>query len=306
MVSDKVGGPALNAIRRPAAAAAPPRLRLSADDVSRQPRLKNATRLTTTKLKKADSGTSSRENRGRSVGDRPARCFARMGGMLERKLLHVSVLLCVAGTVGLCWPAVSQLRSMVGFSSAEASINPPVSRCLRFSRCHGKAEAGLVKHDPFSKSTYAPSKPRVMAKARTRPGREVHASTTGRAWSRLKKRSAQRGRAAAKYAASQPKPSPKPSVRLASLEGAPPSVAAAPPRISSAFGAFTSLEDFETAPFPYHGTDPTSGRPFLNAGTASHEGHVNFRGQVLWELKRSATTACFCTFPPVSIRTALR
>ncbi len=155
-----------------------------------------------------------------------------------------------------------------------------------------------MKHDPFSKSTYAPSKPRVMAKARTRPGREVHASTTGRAWSRLKKRSAQRGRAAAKYAASQPKPSPKPSVRLASLEGAPPSVAAAPPRISSAFGAFTSLEDFETAPFPYHGTDPTSGRPFLNAGTASHEGHVNFRGQVLWESETFSDDRVLLHIPP--------
>ena len=139
---------------------------------------------------------------------------------------------------------------MVGVSSAEASIDPPVSRCLRFSRCHGKAEAGIVKLDPFSKSTYAPSaKPRVMTKVRTRPGREIHANTTARVWSRLRKRNAQRGRAAAKYAAHQSKPSPMPSVRLASLEDAPPSIATAPSRISSAFGAFTSLEDFETRRF---------------------------------------------------------
>ncbi len=48
-------------------------------------------------------------------------------------------------------------------------------------------------------------------------------------------------------------------------------------------GAVTSLVNFETAPFPYHGTVPGSDRPFLNAGDANHRGHVNFRGHVLWE-----------------------
>ena len=288
-MSDSVGGPALYAIRRSAAAAAPPRPCFSSDEVSRP------------RLKKADSGTSSRGRRGRSfrLGDGPARSFVHIGGMLERKLLHVSVLLCLAGSAGLCWSAISQLRSMVGVSSAEASIDPPVSRCLRFSRCHGKAEAGIVKLDPFSKSTYAPSaKPRVMTKVRTRPGREIHANTTARVWSRLRKRNAQRGRAAAKYAAHQSKPSPMPSVRLASLEDAPPSIATAPSRISSAFGAFTSLEDFETAPFPYHGTDPASGRPFLNVGTAGHEGHVNFRGQVLWQSETFSDDRVLLHIPP--------
>ena len=48
-------------------------------------------------------------------------------------------------------------------------------------------------------------------------------------------------------------------------------------------GAVTALVDFETAPFPYHGTMPGSERPFLNAGDQGHRGHVNFRGHVLWE-----------------------
>ena len=218
--------------------------------------------------------------------------------MLERNLLHVSVLLCLAGSAGLCWPVISQLRSTVWVSSAEASIDPPISRCQRFSRCHGKAEVGIVKLDPFSSSTYAPSvKPRVMAKVRrTRLGRENAASTTAHAWSRLQKRSAQRGRVAARHAANQP--SPKPPVRLASLEDEAPSVAATPSRVSSNFGAMTGLEDFETAPFPYHGTVPASGRPFLNVGTEGHWGHVNFRGQVLWESETFSDDRVLLHIPP--------
>ena len=80
--------------------------------------------------------------------------------------------------------------------------------------------------------------------------------------------------------------------------GRTPSIATAPSRISSAFGAFTSLEDFETAPFPYHGTDPASGRPFLNVGTAGHEGHVNFRGQVLWQSETFSDDRVLLHIPP--------
>jgi hypothetical protein len=184
-------------------------------------------------------------------------------------------------------------------SSAEASIDPPVSRCQRFSRCHGKAEVGIVKVDPFSSSTYAPSvKTRVMARVRTRLARESAASTTARTWSRLQKKNAQRGRAAAKHAANQPKPSLKPSVRLASLEDEAPPVAATRSRLPPTFGTMTSFEDFETAPFPYHGVMPASGRPFLNAGAEGHWGHVNFRGQVLWESETFSDDRVLLHIPP--------
>jgi len=119
-----------------------------------------------------------------------------------------------------------------------------------------------------------------------------------RTWSRLQKRSAERGRAAAKNAASQPKPSPKPPVRLASLEDAAPPVAAAPSGVPSNVDTLTSLEDFETAPFPYHGMVPASGRPFLNVGTEGHPGHVNFRGQVLWESETFSDNRVLLHIPP--------
>ena len=62
-----------------------------------------------------------------------------------------------------------------------------------------------------------------------------------------------------------------------------PAVAAVAPRIPTNVEAKTSLVDFETAPFPYHGMVPGSDRPFLNAGQQGHLGHVNFRGHILWE-----------------------
>ena len=49
--------------------------------------------------------------------------------------------------------------------------------------------------------------------------------------------------------------------------------------------AKTSLVDFETAPFPYHGAVPGSNRPFLDAGQPGQRGHVNFRGRMFLESK---------------------
>ena len=109
---------------------------------------------------------------------------------------------------------------------------------------------------------------------------------------------AERGRASAKHAAKEPKPTLKPPVRLASLEGTAPPVQAIPSRIPSNAGALTSLVDFETAPFPYHGTMPKSGRPFLNAGTDGHRGHVNFRGHVLWESQTFSDDRVLLHIPP--------
>jgi hypothetical protein len=79
-------------------------------------------------------------------------------------------------------------------------------------------------------------------------------------------------------------------VRVAALESGPPQFAAplaaieavAPHAPANAM-ARTTLVDFESAPFPYHGKTSDSDRSFLNAGEEGHRGHVNFRGRVLWE-----------------------
>jgi hypothetical protein len=136
------------------------------------------------------------------------------------------------------------------------------------------------------------------AGALTSRGREKPARIVARERSRLRTLVAERGRASAKHAAKEPKPTLKPPVRLASLEDAAPPVHAIPSRSPSNAGALTSLVDFETAPFPYHGTMPESGRPFLNAGTEGHRGHVNFRGHVLWESQTFSDDRVLLHIPP--------
>ena len=130
-------------------------------------------------------------------------------------------------------------------------------------------------------------------------GRQKPARIGSREWRSLRSSAAEHDRAPAKHTAKEPpKPSLKPPVRVASLEGAAPPVQAVPSRIPSNIGALTRLVDFETAPFPYHGTMPGSGRPFLNAGTEYHRGHVNFRGDVLWESQTFRDDRVLLHIPP--------
>jgi hypothetical protein len=134
----------------------------------------------------------------------------------------------------------------------------------------------------------------LISLARQNPPRIV-----SREWSSLQTSAAERDRAPAKHATKEPpKPSLKPPVRLASLEGAPPPVQAIPSRIPSNIGELTRLVDFETAPFPYHGIMPESGQPFLNAGTEGNRGHVNFRGDVLWESQTFSDDRVLLHIPP--------
>jgi len=99
-------------------------------------------------------------------------------------------------------------------------------------------------------------------------GHQKSAGIVAHELSSFQARAAERDRATVKHAMIElPQPRSKPLARLASLEGAAPPVQTIPSRIPSNIGALTSLVHFETAPFPYHGTMPGSGRPFLNADT---------------------------------------
>jgi len=69
------------------------------------------------------------------------------------------------------------------------------------------------------------------------------------------------------------------------LASAPNPVTAAPHVPLGNIEAKTSLVDFETAPFPYHGMVPGANRPFLDAGEPGQRGHVNFRGRMFLESK---------------------
>ena len=45
----------------------------------------------------------------------------------------------------------------------------------------------------------------------------------------------------------------------------------------------TKLVEFESAPFPYHGINPSTGRPFLDVSDGGRRGHRTSSGEVYWE-----------------------
>jgi hypothetical protein len=75
------------------------------------------------------------------------------------------------------------------------------------------------------------------------------------------------------------------TIDVASPQIAPRSTALAPValRMSATSEAKTSLVDFATAPFPYHGMVPGSNRRFLSSNEQGDGSHVNFRGRVFQE-----------------------
>jgi hypothetical protein len=194
---------------------------------------------------------------------------------IERNLLQISAVLFFIGSVGWCWLIFNEFR---------ASWSTPGSVYTASVR----ADAGVEKSDAAGSSAYERiDNPQAAAAAAYPPlgNIESPASIVAREWSRFESsRLAERGRAMLKQIAKGP--SLKPPLRVAALESpAPQSLPARPspgPRVPN-FVGHTTLVDFETAPFPYHGMIPGTDRPFLNAGTDGQRGHTNFRGHVLWE-----------------------
>ena len=292
-MSDTVGGLTLHGICRPAKIVVPAvcARRFAADPTFR---LENTNPCVVALRGHVETGRAlfqSTKNLGRRL--------INIRNGLERKLLRMSVVLMFVGSLGWCWPVISDLRSIILVSPAAASIHRHISDCQRLNRCRGKANSEIGKLDPFSSSTYAPSAdPHGTRNSGTRLGRESRARIMTRERSHLQTRALERGHARATHATKVLKPSLKARIRLASLEATAPPVQTIPSRIPSDAGVLTSLVNFETAPFPYHGTVPDSGQPFLNVGTEGHLGHVNFRGNVLWESQTFSDNRVLLHIPP--------
>jgi hypothetical protein len=212
-------------------------------------------------------------------------------------LLQVSAALFFLGSVGWCWIIYNDFRS--------ANFSPPVAEAYAMTLAV-KADSEIGKSDPFVTSTYLHGdRPMaVSAPSRNFRGAESAAGVVAREWSRLEAfRVAERNRGQAQQTAKDP--SLRPLVHLASLESAPPSIAAfhrpteaIPSHVRPGIGAQTTLVDFETAPFPYHGPIADSDRPFLNAGEPGHRGHTNFRGHVYWEAETFSDDRVLLHIPP--------
>ena len=188
MVSDTVGGPTLHAVRKPATNVVLPARarRFTAEPTFR---IENTNRRVAASRGQGEAGRvlfQSRKKPGRRLID------IRDG----RKLLRMSTILLFVGSVGWCWPVLTELRSLILVSPAAASIYRHVSYCQRFNRCRGKTDSEIGKLDPFSSSTYAPSPdPHGMGRSGTRLGRESRARIVARDRSRLQTRILERGHA---------------------------------------------------------------------------------------------------------------
>jgi hypothetical protein len=218
--------------------------------------------------------------------------------LLEQNLLLISSLLLLVGITGWGFALYSEFRAsgLIGSSSIYAETT-------RF-------DSSIAKSDPFAMSTYAPSAPLPRPAAVAPAVRESAASIIARDWSYFEpKRTADVPREPATPAKARIVAAPAPApirtaaidpVHTASIEKPTPSIekptqlifASAPNPVTAAprlplgnIEAKTSLVDFETAPFPYHGAVPGSNRPFLDAGEPGRRGHVNFRGRMFLESK---------------------
>jgi hypothetical protein len=228
---------------------------------------------------------------------KPAPRPSGLRNAIEENLLFISSVLLFVGAVGWCLLLYSEFRQSGLFAAAPASTYATT----------GNAEADVPKSDLMGTSTHMRSNPALASVTPGRnfadefaqtaslgkPGRgEAAATVVAREWSYFQPtRQADQIPAPVKTARIKPSPPPAPPVHVASLAPPPPVAALTPPpelaapRLPVNVVAKTALLDFQTAPFPYHGTVAGSDHPFLNAGGQDHPGHVNFRGRVFWESK---------------------
>ncbi len=256
------------------------------------------------------------DGRGRvAPGRRAAQRTGVLANLLEHHLFSISAALFLVGSAGGCWLIYNEFRSSV--------LAAPATAAAYTVAAVGTAP-GIAKSDSIGTSNYARldyqqdlgTTGRNLARAVDRPNAagsaktptaeavETAASIVAREWKFFEATGvADRIQTPKKHSATET--NSKPPIRLAALESDAPEIASfhsatdtMPSRVPSNIEAQTSLVDFQTAPFPYHGRVPGSNRPFLNAGEPGHRGHVNFRGRVFWESETFGDSRVLLHVPP--------
>jgi hypothetical protein len=248
---------------------------------------------------------------------RPARRTSALRSAIEERLVQISVVSLLVGAAGWGLLLFTECRSLFTSAPGAVALHSPNA---------GNADFGRA--DAFAVSTYAPAQPKTAAVARAVTGGESAATVVAREWNAFQPpQQANLGPAPAKTAdikppvrvaslpsatpqAAVPRPAPSalapqaavprpaPSAVAPQLVALHPATDMAVPRVPASIEAKTSLVDFETSPFPYHGNMPGSDKPFLNAGEEGHRGHVNFRGHVLWEAQTYSDDHVLLHIPP--------
>lgn len=213
---------------------------------------------------------------------------------LQHNLLHISAALFFIGCAGWCWLIWNHFAAPVLVEPAAAAYTVAA-----------KTDIEVGKSASFGISSYLRiDHPPAPLTGNYLGSDESAAHIVAREWKLFSlSKVADRGGMPAKHATKAP--SLKSAVHLASLEGAPLSIPAfhaptdaVPSHVRPPIGEQTTLVDFETAPFPYHGMMGDSDRPFLNAGEEGRRGHVSFRGHVFWESETFSDDRVLLHIPP--------
>jgi hypothetical protein len=227
-----------------------------------------------------------------------ARKTSALFRFLQPDLLRLSLIAVLLGAIGWCAVLYNQLRSPALVAPALAAVYPPTSEPLKAALLTRAAHLQQLAELSDETSSIHVKSTSSGVGADSGP---TAASVIARDWKFFgSMREARRRAAPAKEAKAEAKA--KPLVKLASLDTDASPISVVRPRPMPSFPASvdakTSLISFETAPFPYHGTVPGSGRPFLNAGDEGHHGHVNFRGRIYWESQTFSDDRVLLHIPP--------
>jgi hypothetical protein len=247
---------------------------------------------------------------------KPALQRKTLWNVVEQNLLQISCVFLVAGSVGWGLLLYNELSSSGLFGPAPDSVYAT----------GGDADAVATKSDSMGVSKYLPTGPApvaingsvaasnnqtasgdLAARFAARFGSAPASAIVAQDWSLFTPQQ-NAGLAAPKQdtvQAASKAATIKPPIRVASIDRVPPQimprnpavVPAAPP-IPANIEAKTSLVDFATAPFPYHGMVPGLDRPFLSGDEQGDLHHVNFRGRVFWESKTFSDDHVLLHIPP--------
>jgi hypothetical protein len=249
---------------------------------------------------------------------KPASRPKALWNVIEQNLLQISCVFLVLGSAGWGLLLYNELSSSGLFGGTPNSVYATV----------GDADVVAAKTDSMGAAKYMPAGPAPVAVSRSvasdyqtakndlaaRLGGAPASAVIAQDWSIFQpKQDVAQAPVPAKVAKITPavgKTTPAvakitPPVQVASIDSAPPQIAprnpaVAPvaPRIPLNIEAKTSLVDFTTAPFPYHGMVPGLNRPFLSGDAQSDLHHVNFRGRVFWESKTFSDDHVLLHIPP--------
>lgn len=211
-----------------------------------------------------------------------------------RIALYISATLLIATAFGSAWflfGEVGSLRSSIEPLLVEQAVRDErfEARSAPSMSVRPKDGFGLTRRDVVQRD----EAPRAADIPKTVG--ETPADVIARGWSALERKSVQ---SSALDGSRESKGDRLASV--APVESAVPSTRpqTEPPRGAAARDGKTALVEFETAPFPYSGNMPGSGKPFLDAGEAGRRGHTNFRGRVLHEAEVFNDRRALLHIPP--------